>query len=95
MRGYLNGPGQHCLVGDAERTELPDASSTGVYGEAMLTMHRPPQKRRIVGEAYRLLRSGGRYGIHELCLIPDNLDEHAKEETNASSPARYTLAPGR
>lgn len=80
VRGYLNGPGQHCLVGDAERTELSDASSTVVYGEAMLTMQRPPQKRRIVGEAYRILRPGGQYRIHELCLIPDNLDEHAKEE---------------
>lgn len=80
VRGYLNGPGQRCLVGDAEETGLPDASSTVVYGEAMLTMQRPPQKRRIVGEAYRVLRPGGRYGIHELCLVSDDLDEGTKDE---------------
>ncbi len=77
---YLNGPGQRCLVGDAEKPGLPEASSTIVYGEAMLTMQRAPQKRRIVGEAYRILRPGGRYGIHELCLVPDDLDEGTKEE---------------
>ena len=25
-------------------------------------------------EAARLLKSGGRYGIHELCLVPDDID---------------------
>ena len=80
VRGYLSGPGQRCLVGDAEETGLPEASSTVVYGEAMLTMQRAPQKRRIVGEAYRILRPGGRYGIHELCLVPDDLDEGTKED---------------
>jgi len=80
VRGYLNGPGQRCLVGDAEKTGLPDVSSTVVYGEAMLTMQRPPQKRRIVGEACRVLRPGSRYGIHELCLVPDDLSEDVKDE---------------
>ena len=31
-------------------------------------------KSRIVAEAARLLKSGGRYGIHELCLVPDDID---------------------
>ena len=35
---------------------------------------------RIVREAYRLLKPGGRYGIHELCLIPDDLPESTKQE---------------
>lgn len=80
VRGYLNGPGRRCLVGDGEETGLPDGSATVVYGEAMLTMQRPPQKHRIVDEAYRILRPGGRYGIHELCLVPDDLDEDTKKE---------------
>lgn len=38
------------------------------------------QKHRIVREAARLLQPGGRYGIHELCLAPDNLDGQIKRE---------------
>ncbi len=80
VRGYLNGSEQRCLVGSAEETGIADGSATVVYGEAMLTMQRPPQKVRIVEEAFRVLRPGGRYGIHELCLVPDDLDENKKEE---------------
>jgi len=32
-------------------------------------------KSRIVAEAARLLMPGGRYGIHELCLVPDDVEE--------------------
>ena len=55
-------------------------SATVVYGEAMLTMQPPERKRRIVQEAFRLLKPGGRYGIHELGLIPDDLDDNIKGE---------------
>jgi hypothetical protein len=67
-------------VGLAEETGLPDASATVVYGEAMLSMQTPQQKSRIVQEAHRLLKPGGRYGIHELCLIPDDLAESTKQK---------------
>ena len=46
-----------------------------VLGEAMLTMNPQELKRRIVAEAYRVLAPGGRYGIHELSLVPDDLSE--------------------
>ncbi|MFF6783736.1 methyltransferase domain-containing protein [Streptomyces sp. NPDC012510] len=60
---------------DAADTRLPDGDATVVYGEAMLTMQPEPAKRRIVREALRLLDgSTGRYAIHELCLLPDDLD---------------------
>jgi Methyltransferase domain len=68
------------LVGSASDTGLPDESVTVVYGEAMLTMQGAAQKRQIVQEAARILKSGGRYGIHELCLVPDDLDEPIKQE---------------
>lgn len=73
VRSYLTGPQQRCLTGAAEQTGLPDQSGTVVYGEAMLTMQGPEQKAQIVAEAFRLLQPGGRYGIHELSLTPDNL----------------------
>ncbi|WP_330340249.1 class I SAM-dependent methyltransferase [Streptomyces sp. NBC_00557] len=68
---------------DAADTGLPTGSATVVYGEAMLSMQPEPAKRRIVREARRLLAdTGGRYAIHEMCLLPEDLDtEHAKEIT--------------
>ncbi|MFK4104235.1 class I SAM-dependent methyltransferase [Streptomyces sp. NPDC019531] len=74
----LVGPGAtevRAVRSDAADTGLPDGAATVVYGEAMLTMQPEPAKRRIVREARRLLDdSTGRYAIHELCLLPDDLD---------------------
>ncbi len=39
----------------------------------MLSMNTQAHKEMIAAEAFRLLRSGGRYGIHELCLVPDDM----------------------
>lgn len=78
---YLEGERQQCVIGNASDTGLPDQCSTVVYGEAMLTMQTDETKRDIVREAHRLLKSGGRYGIHEMCLMSDNLDENTKRET--------------
>ena len=77
---YLNGSNQTCLIGRAEKTGLSDAAATVVYGEAMLTMQTPGKKQQIVQEAFRLMKPAGRYGIHELCLVPDDLDEDTKQE---------------
>jgi SAM-dependent methyltransferase len=80
VRCFLAGSNQQCVVGNAAETLLPENSATVVYGEAMLTMQGPKQKRQIVQEAARLLRPGGRYGVHELCLVPDDLDDSIKQE---------------
>lgn len=76
---YLTGDRQHCVLGSAVQTGLPDDSASVVYGEAMLTMQTEEMKIRIMREAHRLLRRGGRYGIHEMCLLPDDLDDGTKE----------------
>jgi len=81
VSSYLSGDRQRCVTGSASDTGLPDKCATVVYGEAMLTMQTAEMKREIVREAYRLLKSGGRYGIHEMCLMSDNLDEKTKRET--------------
>ncbi len=80
VQSYLSGPRQHCQLGSAEQTGLPNQSATVVYGEAMLTMQGAEQKQRIVAEAFRLLKPGGRYGIHELSLTPDDLPETVQED---------------
>ncbi|GGN88220.1 methyltransferase [Streptomyces albiflavescens] len=68
---------------DAADTGLPSGSATVVYGEAMLTMQPEPAKRRIMREARRLLTdTDGRYALHELCLLPEDLDpDHTEEIT--------------
>lgn len=77
---YLKGPDQQSVIGRAENTGLCDASATVVYGEAMLTMQTASNKERIIAEAARILKPRGRYGIHELCLKPDDLGDAAKSE---------------
>lgn len=80
LRRLFQGQHQECLQGSADASGLPSTCATVVYGEAMLTMQGQAQKASIVREAFRLLEPGGRYGIHELCFIPENLDERTKAE---------------
>jgi SAM-dependent methyltransferase len=77
VRAVVSGHGEVRVV-DAGQTGLPDASTDVVVGEAMLTMQGDKAKHAIVAEAARLLRPGGRYAIHELALIPDDLPEQTK-----------------
>ncbi len=65
---------------NARETGLADASATKLYGEAMLTMQSDKEKTAIISEAHRLLEVGGRYGIHELGLKPENISEEKKAE---------------
>ena len=69
-----------CVQRDAADTGLESNSADVVIGEAMLTMQTERGKQSIIGEAFRLLRAGGTYSIHELGLQPDNLDESVKDE---------------
>ncbi|HMF57731.1 MAG TPA: methyltransferase domain-containing protein [Pyrinomonadaceae bacterium] len=82
VRKVLKGSGQKCVTGSADQTGLPAEVATVVYGEAMLTMQTAEMKRRIVGEAHRLLKRGGRYAIHEMCLVEDDLDVEVRKEIN-------------
>ncbi len=78
--------------GTAEDTGLAADGATVVFGEAMLTMQTATKKRRIVEEAYRILRPGGHYGIHELCLCPDDLADVTRDEIETS--LRETIRVG-
>ena len=69
-----------CVQRDAADTGLESNSADVVIGEAMLTMQTERGKQAIIGEAFRLLRAGGTYSIHELGLQPDNLDGSVKDE---------------
>jgi SAM-dependent methyltransferase len=67
-----------CVVAEPERTGLPGGSASVVYGEAVLSLETDETKRAIIAEAARLLRPGGRLGLHELLLRPADLPEEFK-----------------
>lgn len=78
--GLLEGSRNRCVLGTAEDTGLPSASFSVAYGEAMLTIQGGPAKLRILQEVNRVLKPGGRYGIHELCIVPDEAGEAIRKE---------------
>jgi SAM-dependent methyltransferase len=63
----------------AEASGLEDASADVVLGEAMLTMQPVERKRAIITEAARLLRKGGRYGIHEIAFGGESVTEETRQ----------------
>jgi hypothetical protein len=73
-------PNISVIAGTADRTGLPSASASVVVGEAMLSMNTAAHKLLIAAEAFRLLRSGGRYGIHELAIVPDGMAPDRQRE---------------
>lgn len=77
-------PNASITIGQAHSTGLASGSATVVVGEAILTLNSDDRKREIVEEASRILQIGGRYGVHELCLVPDNMPGEAKREIAAA-----------
>lgn len=67
----------------AEHSRIPSRCASVVYGEAMLSMQTPEQKKIIFSEARRILAVGGRYGIHEICFRPDDISGRKRREIEA------------
>jgi SAM-dependent methyltransferase len=84
LRRQFAGTSTQIVRGQAEDSGLPEASASVVYGEALLSMQNPRQKNQIVAEACRLLRTGGRYGIHEICWMPDDIPDHVRHKIQAA-----------
>ncbi len=78
LKKIIHGEHRAIINTNAANTTLDDESRDKVYGEAMLTMQADHRKSEIIREAHRILRQGGLYGIHELGLTPDNIDEKTK-----------------
>lgn len=68
----------HFKLGNAGGTQIADGSKDKVYGEAILTMHANHRKSEIIREAYRILKKGGQYAIHELGLV--DVDTELKDK---------------
>jgi hypothetical protein len=69
-----------CVVAEPEATGLDEGSASVVYGEAVLSLETDATKRRIIAEAARLLPPGGRLGLHELLLCPEDAPEATKRK---------------
>ena len=80
LKAQLLNENCNIIVGNASDSSLQGASYSKVYGEAMLTMHADTRKSKIIGEAHRILKKGGLYGIHELGLKPENISEETKSQ---------------
>ena len=80
LQNVVAATGGRLVAADAAETGLEAGSADVVVGEAMLTMQGEKAKRDIVAEAFRVLRPGGRYAIHELGLMPDDLADEIKDD---------------
>ncbi|PCH75918.1 MAG: SAM-dependent methyltransferase [Flavobacteriaceae bacterium] len=79
LRKKINGKGRSIIVGNAGASTLEASSYNKVYGEAMLTMQPDHKKSKIIKEAYRILKPGGLYGIHEIGLTPNDISSEDKK----------------
>lgn len=80
LRKKIKGKNRKIIIGNAANSILEPNSSDKVYGEAMLTMQSDKKKTEIIKEAFKILKKGGLYGIHELGLQPNEIDETIKSE---------------
>ncbi len=80
----LVGTGGRVVTGEASGTGLDTDSADVVIGEAMLTMQTNAHKLDIMREAFRVLRPGGRYAIHEMMLQPHDVPEAVKDEVRTA-----------
>ncbi len=80
LRKNIKGKNLKFIHGKAAETGLESDSVDKLIGEAMLTMQADHRKSEIIKEAYRILKKGGLYGIHELSLFPNDLSEEIKSE---------------
>lgn len=79
LRKKINGEDRSIIIGNASKVALDNECADKVYGEAMLTMQADHKKSEIIREAFRILKKGGLYGIHELGLTPDQIGQQEKD----------------
>jgi SAM-dependent methyltransferase len=71
----LTGPTQQFRLGSASRTGLDVGACNVAVAEAVLTMHPRAAKEHILDELARIVRPGGRIGLHEVAYRLDDPDD--------------------
>lgn len=79
LQKIIHGKNKKIIIEHAAKAGLANGSVDKVLGEAMLTMHVDSRKSEIIREAGRLLKPGGRYAIHELSLVNDQITSEEKK----------------
>lgn len=79
VRAIATGRSAEVVRGSATDTGLDDASADVVFGEAYLTMQPASQKQKILEELARVVRPGGRIGLHEVAFAPDDISPEAAD----------------
>jgi SAM-dependent methyltransferase len=95
LQKKFNLTNQKFILTSAANTGLGNNIADVVLGEAMLTMQADHRKSEIISEAFRVLKPGGKYAIHELGLTPEDLNESVKKEmlVNLSKVGRVNARP--
>jgi ubiquinone/menaquinone biosynthesis C-methylase UbiE len=73
-------PNHKIMVGSMAKTELPANSYDVIVGEAFLSLQADSSKQQILAEAYRLLKPGGVYLLHELSVVSANASGNLSEK---------------
>jgi SAM-dependent methyltransferase len=81
LRERLGGPGRTFREAPVDATGLEDGSASAVVVSGLLTRLPEEAQGAVIAEAARLLRSGGRLGLHEVALAipPEEADPAAAE----------------
>lgn len=66
------------LKGNAVNPPVPDSTADILWGEAVMTMQSLNVKTKMIAQAHRILRPGGRYAIHEIAL-EDSVDQSLRQ----------------
>lgn len=84
--------GRH-LAARAQDTGLSDACAHVVVGEAVLSMQPAARREEILSEAVRILRPGGRYGLHEIAATTDDPSRLDVVRHDLSRATKVNAAP--
>lgn len=80
LRKNITKKNSRIIVASADHSTIKEKSVHKVYGEAMLTMQTDHKKKKIIAEAYKILKYKGLYAIHELGLTPEDIPQEKKDE---------------
>jgi phospholipid N-methyltransferase len=73
-------PCHRIMTGSMTQTHLPDSAYDVVVGEAFLSLQSDEKKREVLREAFRLLKPGGVYILHELSVVSGNMSEEGYQQ---------------
>jgi SAM-dependent methyltransferase len=92
LRERLSGPGRAFREAPVHATGLEDGSASVVVVTGLLSALAPDARRAAIDEAARILRSGGRLGLHEVCVRPPADDGDEQLVARAEERMREEIA---